>query len=171
MPGLRFGGVGEATERFRAHVGGAGHAGAGVRCVELLHGAGRLWAFLGPDVSDESPEPTESAARPMSYWLSRASRNVSGWRPASFWLLLAILVVMVLGLRMVGVRDDPKQFALYLTLMLVFFFVVIARAIVDCIDIWRRGFSERERLFKDTLGDDEFVAKLSKRVEQGRDSR
>ena len=83
----------------------------------------------------------------------------------------AILAVMVLGLRMVSVRDDPKQFALYLTLMLVFFFGVIARAIVDCIEIWRRGFAERERLFKDTLGDDEFVAKLSERVEQGRDSR
>ena len=116
-------------------------------------------------------DTNESASRPMSYWLSRAWRNVSSWRPASFYLLFAILVVMVLGLQMITVRDDPKQFALYLTLMLVFFFVVIARAMVDCVEIWRRGFSERERLFKDTLGDDEFVAKLSERVEQGRDSR
>jgi len=122
-------------------------------------------------MTDTPPESSESSARPMRYYIARAARNLSGWRPVSFYLLFAMLIVMVLGLGMLRVRDDPRQFGLYLILLFVFFFVVIARAIMDCMEIWRRSFAERERLFKDTLGEDEFVGKLARSVEHQNESR
>lgn len=121
-------------------------------------------------MTDIPPDAPESAARPMRYYFARAAQTLSGWRPASFYLLLAMLIVTVLGLGIIRVRDDPRQFAQYLILLFVFFFVVIARAIIDCMEIWRRSFSERERLYKDTLGDDEFVGRLARSVEHRHDS-
>ena len=121
-------------------------------------------------MSDIPPDVPESAARPFRYYVARAAQNLAGWRPASFYLLLAMLIVTVLGLGIVRVRDNPHQFALYLILLFVFFFVVMARAIMDCMEIWRRSFSERERLYKDTLGDDEFVGRLARSVEHRHDS-
>lgn len=122
-------------------------------------------------MADVPPEPPESSARPMRYYISRAARNLSGWRSVSFYLMLAMLIVTVLGLGIIRVREDPRQFGLYLILLFVFFFVVIARAIVDCMDIWRRNFSERERLYKETLGEDEFVGQLARSVDDHRKSR
>lgn len=116
-------------------------------------------------------QPQESAARPMRYYIARAARNLTGWRPVSFYLMIAIAIVMVLGLGIVRVRDNPYQFAFYLSILFVFFFFVIARAIMDCFEIWRRGFSEHERLYKDTLGDDEFVGRLSRSVEHRQETR
>ena len=115
--------------------------------------------------------PPESSARPMRYYISRAARNIASWRPASFYLLLAVLIVTVLGLGIIRVRDDPRQFAQYLILLFVFFFFVIARAIMDCMEIWRRSFAERERLYKETLGEDEFVGRLARSVGHRHDSR
>jgi len=146
-----------------------------LRRFGMLHEPGRLRAKLALPtellMSDSPQEPPESSARPWRYYVSRAARNISSWRPASFYLLLAILIVTVLGLGIIRVRDDPQQFAIYLILLFVFFFVVIARAIVDCMEIWRRSFSEHERLYKDTLGEDEFVGKLSRSVEHNHESR
>lgn len=121
-------------------------------------------------MTDHTPEQPESTARPLHYYVFRAAKNLSSWRPASYYLLFAILIVLVLGLGIVRVREDPRQFALYLTLLFVFFFVVIARAIMDCVDIWRRSFTERERLFKDTLGEDEFVGRLARSVKHRHES-
>jgi hypothetical protein len=146
-----------------------------LRRFGLLYGPGRLRAKLalhtGYRMTDGSQEPPESSARPWRYYVTRAARNISKWRPASFYLLLAILIVTVLGLGIIRVRDDPQQFAIYLILLFVFFFVVIARAIMDCMEIWRRSFSEHQRLYKDTLGEDEFVGKLSRSVDHHHESR
>ena len=62
-----------------------------------------------------------------------------------------------LGSRMAFVRDDPKRFALFLLLLFVFFFFVLARAVVDFVEIVRKHFTEREELFRTTLGEEEFV--------------
>ena len=87
--------------------------------------------------------------------------------PVSFYLLIAMVVVLVLGAQMVLVREDPKRFAFYLALMFIFFFVVLFRALVDVVEIARKHFRERENLFHDTLGDADFVSELGKRVEAG----
>ena len=82
--------------------------------------------------------------------------------PVSFYLLIAMVVVLVLGAQMVLVREDPKRFAFYLTLMFIFFFVVMFRAVVDVVEITKKHFRERENLFHDTLGDADFVSELGK---------
>ncbi len=91
-------------------------------------------------------------------WRSHTSR------PMSFYLLLAIIVVMILGTQLVYFRNDPTQFALYLTLMFVFYFVVAFRATLDFFDITRSHLKEQQALYRNTLGENEFVCELGRRV-------
>lgn len=93
-----------------------------------------------------------------------AWRHARGRRPASSYLLLAILAVALLGVQFVHIRDDPRKFAFFLSLNFIFFFVVLFRALVDFFEIARDHFRERERLFRTTLGDEEFVEQLGRRV-------
>ena len=85
-------------------------------------------------------------------------------RPASFYLLCAIVVVLLLGAQIVYVKDDPKHFALFLTLYFIFFFVVIFRAILDGFDIVRSHFRENEQLLSRTFVDDGFAERLGAQV-------
>lgn len=89
-------------------------------------------------------------------------------RTASFYLLFAMLAVVLLGLQIIYVWDNPRQFALFLSLNFVFFFVVMFRAIVDFFEILRNHFREREKVFRSTLGEEEFVARLGRRVSESR---
>lgn len=90
-------------------------------------------------------------------------------RPFSFYLLLAIIVALLLGLQIVHVKESPRQFAFLLSLLFIFFFAVMVRAIVDFGEITKRHVSEREKLYRTTLGDDEFVSELGRRVSENRD--
>lgn len=99
----------------------------------------------------------------------RAIRESNRKRPMSFYLLFAILVVVLLGSQFVHVTEDPKRFALFLSLNFVFFFVVACRAIVDFFEILRGHFRESKELYTSTLGDDEFVKTLGEAVERGRE--
>lgn len=90
-------------------------------------------------------------------------------RPVSFYLMFAILVVVLLGSQVVYIKEDPKKLAFFLALNFVFFLVVVYRAIVDFFEITRNHFQENEKLFRTTLGDEEFTAKLGTRVSENRD--
>jgi len=90
-------------------------------------------------------------------------------RPVSFYLLLTIPVALLLGARMGQVRDQPKQFALYLILLFVYFGVVLIRAVIDLFEIGKRHFYERERLYGSTLGEPEFLDKLRDRTSEESD--
>jgi len=87
-------------------------------------------------------------------------------RPVSFYLLLAIIVALLLGLQIVHVRDNPRQFAFLLSLLFIFFFAVMVRAIVDFGDIFRRHVSEHEQVYKATLGEEQFASELGRRVSE-----
>ena len=97
----------------------------------------------------------------------RAIRRSQNRLPVSLYLLIAMVAVLLLGTQIVLVREDPKRFAFYLALMFIFFFVVMFRAVVDVVEISRKHFREREDLFRNTLGDTDFVSELGKRVEEG----
>lgn len=98
---------------------------------------------------------------------SRAFRRSNAARPTSFYLLLAIIVVMILGTQLVYFRNDPQEFALYLSLMFVFFFVVAFRATLDFFDITRSHLREQQALYRNTLGEQEFTSELGRRVSEG----
>ena len=95
-------------------------------------------------------------------------RRANAARPVSFYLLLAIPVALVLGVHILDMRERPKEFAIYLGIFFLFFFVIMHRAIVDFIDISRKHFMEQERVFRSTLGDTEFATRLGERVEERR---
>jgi hypothetical protein len=90
-------------------------------------------------------------------------------RPVSFYLLIAMVIVLLLGIQMANYRDDPWRFALVLSLMFVFFFVAMVRAVIDCGEIVRRHLAERRELYRTTLGDKEFMSELGRRVREKRD--
>lgn len=115
----------------------------------------------------ESMERYKREQRPPGFgerFFGTALRSANKRRPASVYLLFAILLVVLLGVQIVYVWDNPKQFALFLSLNFLFFFVVMFRAIVDFFEILRSHFREQENLFRNTLGEKEFVARLGKRV-------
>ena len=87
-------------------------------------------------------------------------------RPPTVSLLLmaAIVVVVLFGVQIVYIRDDPKHLAFFLSLNFIFFFVVLYRALVECLEIVRDHFRETEQVFRSTLGDEEFIADLGRRV-------
>ena len=86
-------------------------------------------------------------------------------RPTVSLLLMgAIAIVVLFGVQFVYIRDDSKHLAFFLSLNFIFFFVVMYRAVVECIEIVREHFKENEQVFRSTLGDEEFIADLGRRV-------
>lgn len=90
------------------------------------------------------------------------------WRPTSFYLLLAIPIVMLLGLQVVTAWENPKRVALVLSLMFAFFGIVMLRGVMDMFEIARRRFREDRDAFRDTLGDRAFTRELGRRNKQDR---
>ncbi len=102
--------------------------------------------------------------------LNKALERAHQRRPVSAYLLLAIMIVVALSTQVVHIYDEPLRFAVFLSINFVFFFLVMARAIVECGDILRNYLPAREQIFKETLGDEAFVAQLHRHLPQGRDS-
>lgn len=117
---------------------------------------------MEPDLSNSTP--------PKTLWMHvrKVVGEMNRTRPASAYLLIAIVVVLLLGQQIVYVRSDPRRYAFFLSLVFVFFFAVILRAVIDCIEIAKRHFSEREKLFQTTIGDKDFAAELGRRVAENR---
>lgn len=115
-----------------------------------------------PDQHRNAPD----RPRTLGEHFRRAVRARRSWRPASFYLLLAIPVVLILAVPVFYTRDNPKKFALHLSLVFVFIFVVVLCAVVDVIEISRRHFAERRDAWQKTLGEEEFVHKLGDRPNQ-----
>lgn len=99
---------------------------------------------------------------------SRPPRTSRMPRPVSFYLFLAIPLVLLLGLQMTMSMDNPKRFALVLSLMFLFFGIVLLRAVMDVFDIARRNVRGKRDAFRDTLGDEKFARKLGERTRHDR---
>ena len=114
----------------------------------------------GMDSHGDGIRPVKSLRERVWEAVRRSARE----RPVSFYLLLAMVVMLVLGGQIVYVKDNPKQFAIFLSLYFLFFFVLIYRAVLDAFDIARRHFRKRESLFKETFVADGFAERLGNRV-------
>lgn len=108
------------------------------------------------------------APKSLGEHFSRAFREMNRRRPFSIYLMLAMFVVILLGSQVYYIREDPKRFALFLSLNFAFFLVVTYRAIVDFFDILRSHFREKEALFRETLGEPDFVEELGRSVTKNR---
>ncbi len=100
-------------------------------------------------------------------FLRRGLRQWRPRRPVSLFLLVAMVAALVLGVQIVYVLDDPRQFAFFLSVYFVFFLIVIARATMDFFDVIREHVRERESLFRETFLKDGFAQELGQRVTQG----
>jgi uncharacterized membrane protein YesL len=92
-------------------------------------------------------------------------------RPQSFYLLLLVPVVLLLGIHISDYRESPLRFATLLTLMLVFFLVIAIRACNDIFLLYRRHRSDKRAIYLDTIGNRDFVEKLGKRIHHKSDER
>ena len=96
---------------------------------------------------DDRREKKSGGPRTLGWHFLKALREAHAWRPASFYLLFAIPVVMILAAPAFYMRDNPRRFALHLALLFVFLFVIMLRAAVDCLEILRKHRSEQQRAF------------------------
>ena len=87
-------------------------------------------------------------------------------RPVSFYMLLSVPVVLVLGARMFEYRQDQGGFRLALTLLLLFFLVISIQAVRDFFAITRKHLHDRRAAYRETLGDQEFIGELGQRVKK-----
>ncbi len=111
-------------------------------------------------------EPSGDPAPCKTLWdhVRTVSAEIRRSRPVSFYLLFAIIAVLLLGAPLLDARSDPRRFAFFLVLYFVFFFAVIVRALLDAFEIIRGHLREQRRLYRDTLGDAEFAENLGRRV-------
>ena len=79
-------------------------------------------------------------------------------------MLLAIPVVLLLGLQLAVHKDDPRRFALILSLLFAFFGIVLIHAVLDMFAIARRRLKEDREAYHDTLGQSDFARELGRRV-------
>ena len=115
----------------------------------------------------EDAEPKSS--KTLGEYFREGLRKRNNARPFSFYLLVALLIVVVLSSQMVFSLDNPKRLFFMLTLDFVFLFAVLVGAIVDFFDISKRHFSEREKLFSETFGQEDFVSEMRNGIKDQND--
>jgi len=111
--------------------------------------------------NDDSRIPTQKT---LWMYLWEGFRQAHARRPMSFYLLLSIPIVLLLGINVLDVKAGPKAFGWSLILLVVFFFMVMVRAVIDFFEIARRHFTESQKLFANTLGDEEFLSNMKKNL-------
>ncbi len=97
----------------------------------------------------------------------RIWRRLTQWRPrqrVSLFLMIAMIVALLLGVRIIEVRGDPRGLAWFLALYFVFFLLVIGRAVFELFDIVREHVRDREAVFRTTFAEDGFSGELGRRV-------
>lgn len=116
------------------------------------------------------PDPRERIARSLTlrehFW--QGFKQAHKRRPISFYMLVLMPVVLLLGLQMAELRDQPLRFVGVLTMLFVFCGVVLCLAVADIFRGIRIQVREQRAAFRDTLGDEEFFKELSARTGQQR---
>jgi hypothetical protein len=117
----------------------------------------------------ESPpnEPRPIRTLRQQFW--DGLKNAQRRRPMSFYLLVSIPVVLLLAVHLLRSLEDPRRFVFGLSVLFIFLGVVLMGAFLDMFSIIRRGLAERNRSYKETLGDDEFLEELRANRASGED--
>lgn len=85
-------------------------------------------------------------------------------RPFSFYLLLLVPIVLLLGAHIFDGRTSLYQFTMVVGLLFLFFWIISAMAVNDFIELYKKHWKEGRQLFLSTIGDPEFTALLGARV-------
>jgi len=114
-------------------------------------------------MSTEEPEAEIPPLRGWRDYLRQGLSEAHKRRPASFYMLLAIPVVLLLGAKMTDPAISPERFAFTLVLVFLFLGVAIFRALMDVAEIGRNHLRERHASFRHTLGEASFMQALGAR--------
>lgn len=135
---------------------------------------------MQPDNDKSSPSggPAPRKSRPfepkpirtLGMHFRASFKELNARRPVSFFLLLAMIIVLILGAQLAEHRDNPKQFALILSCLFIFFFAAMVYAVLEAGQILRSHLREQRKLWHTTLGEEDFLAELGKRVREKRDA-
>ena len=87
-------------------------------------------------------------------------------RPVSFYLIIAMIVLLLLGAPLFHWADDARSLAFIMTLYLTFFLVIICRAGVDMLDIYKANIREHNRLLHDIFEKDGLARRLGEQVQK-----
>ncbi len=112
--------------------------------------------------TDESPRTRVSVYTVLVKALQELPRRL----PISFYLILAIIVMLLLGVNGFSDLDNPRRLAFTMVLFLVFFGAIVYRALIDAIDIARKHHRERNTLISDVFERDGFAKDLHQRVSE-----
>ena len=111
------------------------------------------------DQRPEEQRPIRSLRQHFWQGLKKAQRR----RPLSFYLLLSIPVVLILAVDLFRAKDDPQRLALGLSLLFLFLGAILMGALLDILSLFRESFTGSRRSYRETLGDEEFLAQLRER--------
>ncbi len=115
---------------------------------------------------DEQTPEKDTAPRTLWMYFREGLAAAHKRRPVSFYMLLSVPVVLVLGARLFEYREDIGRFRAVLSLLLLFFLIISIQAVRDFFAITRRHFHESRGVYLETLGDREFIDKLGHRVKK-----
>ena len=87
-------------------------------------------------------------------------------RPTSFYLIIAMIALLLLGAPLFQWADDARSLAFIMTVYLTFFLVIICRAAVDMVDIYKANIRDHNRLFHDTFEHDGMARRLGEQVQK-----
>lgn len=87
----------------------------------------------------------------------------------SFYFLLLAPAVLLGGVHMIEHRGNPVRFALILTMLFIFFGVILIQAVMDLFEIGRRHYAEHKQSFVETVGAKDFIQELGKNVKDKTD--
>lgn len=105
---------------------------------------------------NQHPKPIRTLRQHFRDGLVTAQRR----RPASFYMLLTIPVVLLLALNLIRSVDDPRRLAFGLSLLFIYLGVVLIRAVRDVLALTREHVAGQRRNYKETLGDESFLEVL-----------
>ena len=111
---------------------------------------------------DDKREPRHQ--KRLSAVFYRSLRRRFRELPISFYLILAIIVALLLGVTGFAHMGDPRRMAFTLTLFVVFFGAITYRALIDAVDIYRDYHRERRSLLSNVLERDGFAGQLREKT-------
>ena len=117
------------------------------------------------DEDQSGLRPTKSLGEHFSTALRRTNKA----RPRSFYLLLAVLAFVMVAPALAKNLQDPYTLFTFVTLNLVFFYLVVVFAIRDFRRIVRSYVVESQDVYRSTLGDRSFAKELGQRVKKGKE--
>ena len=86
--------------------------------------------------------------------------------PTSFYLAVATILALVLGVSGFDDLQNAKRIAFTMTLFVVFFGAVVYRALVEALEISRNFRKEQDVLMQKVFTRDDFASDLGKRVSE-----